>query len=444
MMISGFALLLAFQFAGEIIKTAFSLPIPGAVMGMAMLLIAMLIHKGLFDVINLAASALISNLALLLVPAGVGIGSLAGLLIDDFIPLSAALLISTAFGIATTAIVMQTLGRNVVGGFRSLRTGLAVSLLVLCAVAAAGRFTHPKGGTASAATQLKISDEAASGIIGVHPAQQLSKQLTETGWRQSLIRTPAFHVLLTLSAYLFALNAYRMAGCIALLNPLLISVGVVVATLAATHTPYDVYYRNTSPLSFLLGPATVALAVPLFQQLPKMRGRMVSVFLSILAGSVAGATSAVAIVFWLGGSYDFMLSIAPKSVTTPVGMAISEGIGGMPPLTAILVILTGLIGFIIGPTILDRLQVNCYMARGLALGTASHMIGTTRAFQENEVSGAFSGLALGTNALLTAIVLPVVWQVLTGSGERATERQCRPFVGWAAKLCSGGFLGAAD
>ena len=229
MMISGFALLLAFQFAGEIIKTAFSLPIPGAVMGMAMLLIAMVIYKGLFDVINLAASALISNLALLLVPAGVGIGSLAGSLIDDFIPLSAALLISTAFGIATTAIVMQTLGRNVVDGFRSLRRGLAVSLLVLCAVAAAGRFTYPKAGTVSAATQLKISDETASGIIGVHPAQQLSKQLTETGWRQSLIRTPAFYVLLTLSAYLFALNAYRMAGCIALLNPLLISVGAVVA-----------------------------------------------------------------------------------------------------------------------------------------------------------------------------------------------------------------------
>jgi predicted murein hydrolase (TIGR00659 family) len=163
---------------------------------------------------------------------------------------------------------------------------------------------------------------------------------------------------------------------------------------------------------FLLGPATVALAIPLYRQFERVRKSGVAIAVSILTGSLTAIGSALGVGWLMGASRDTLISLAPKSVTAPVAMGISEQLGGLPSLTAVLVILTGIVGAMLGPLVLNLIGVRDWAARGLAMGTASHGIGTARALQVSEVAGAFSGLAMGLNALATAILLPVVWQLL--------------------------------
>jgi putative effector of murein hydrolase len=153
----------------------------------------------------------------------------------------------------------------------------------------------------------------------------------------------------------------------------------------------------------------VALAIPLYRQFDKVRRSALAVGVSILFGSVTAAASAVAIAWALGGSRETLISLAPKSTTAPVAMGISEQLGGLPSLTAVLVIATGILGAVLGPYVLNILRIRNWAARGLAIGTASHGIGTARAAEVNEVAGAFSGLAMGLNALATAVLLPIVW-----------------------------------
>ncbi|MEM6490083.1 MAG: LrgB family protein, partial [Pseudomonadota bacterium] len=163
---------------------------------------------------------------------------------------------------------------------------------------------------------------------------------------------------------------------------------------------------------FLLGPATVALAIPLYRQLARLRRSAVAVLASVVAGAAAAAASAVAIAWAMGAGRDTLVALAPKSVTAPVAMGIAEALGGLPSLTAVLVILTGILGAMLGPPLLTALGVRDMAARGLALGTASHGIGTARAIQVNAVAGAFAGLAMGLNALATAALLPLVARLL--------------------------------
>ncbi len=165
-------------------------------------------------------------------------------------------------------------------------------------------------------------------------------------------------------------------------------------------------------MHFLLGPATVALAIPLYRQFDKVRRSALAIIASIVTGSVTAIASALGVGYVLGASRDALLSLAPKSVTAPVAMGISEQLGGLASLTAVLVIVTGILGAMIGPVILNLIGVKDWPARGLAIGTASHGIGTARALQVNEVAGAFSGLAMGLNALATAILLPIIWQLI--------------------------------
>jgi putative effector of murein hydrolase len=133
---------------------------------------------------------------------------------------------------------------------------------------------------------------------------------------------------------------------------------------------------------------------------------------SILAGSMAAIGTALLTGWAMGASRDTLIALAPKSVTAPVAMGITEQLGGLPSLTAVLVILTGIVGAMLGPLVLNLVGVRDWAARGLAMGTASHGIGTARALQVSEVAGAFSGLAMGLNALATALLLPLIWQLL--------------------------------
>jgi len=226
-----------------------------------------------------------------------------------------------------------------------------------------------------------------------------------------LAASPLLHLTLTLAAYVAGSFLYRRGRLNPLLNPVLLAVLAIVAILVATGTPYQTYFDGAQFVHFLLGPATVALAIPLYRQFDKVRRSALAILASIVAGSLTAAASAVAIAWVLGASRDTLISLAPKSVTAPVAMGISERLGGLPSLTAVLVILTGIIGAMLGPPLLNLLGIRDWAARGLAIGTASHGIGTARALQVNELAGAFAGLAMGLNALATAILLPLLWHL---------------------------------
>lgn len=227
-----------------------------------------------------------------------------------------------------------------------------------------------------------------------------------------LSASPLLHLTLTLVAYQAGLVLYKATGNNPLCNPVLIAVIALVGVLMASGTSYETYFSGAQFVHFLLGPATVALALPLYRQLARVRRSAVALAASIVAGSVTAAASAVAIAWLLGATRNTLISLAPKSVTAPVAMGITEKLGGLPSLTAVLVILTGIIGAMLGPLLLDLIGIRDWAARGVAMGTASHGIGTARALQINEVAGAFSGLAMGLNALATALLLPLLWSLL--------------------------------
>jgi predicted murein hydrolase (TIGR00659 family) len=228
-----------------------------------------------------------------------------------------------------------------------------------------------------------------------------------------LSASPLLHLTLTLVAFQIGLAIHKRAGGHPLANPVLIAVALIVALLLITGTDYGSYFEGAQFVHFLLGPATVALAIPLYRQFEAVRRSAVAILVSILAGSLTAAASAVAIAWAMGASRDSLVALAPKSVTAPVAMAITRELGGLPSLTAALVILTGITGAMLGPILLNRLGIADWQARGLAIGTASHGIGTARALQVNEVAGAFSGLAMGLNAIATAILLPLLWKALS-------------------------------
>lgn len=229
-----------------------------------------------------------------------------------------------------------------------------------------------------------------------------------------LAASPLLHLTLTLVAFQGANFLYRKSGLNPLLNPVLLAVGVLVAILLSTGTSYQTYFEGAQFVHFLLGPATVALAIPLYRQFERVRRSRLAIAASLLAGSLTASASAVAIAWAMGAGREAVISMAPKSVTAPVAMGIAEQLGGLPSLTAVLVILTGIIGAMLGPLVLDLCRIRDWRARGFAMGLASHGIGTARALQVNELAGAFAGLAMGLNALATAILLPLLWRLFFG------------------------------
>lgn len=224
-----------------------------------------------------------------------------------------------------------------------------------------------------------------------------------------LSASPLLHLTLTVCVFVAARWLYRCAGRQAWLNPVLITVVAIVLVLTLTDTPYQQYFQGAQFVHFLLGPATVALAVPLYRQWQLLARHPLALTISLLAGSLTALVSAVGVAWLAGAGQQTLISMAPKSVTTPVAMGISERLGGLPSLTAVVVILTGILGAAAGPWLLQRLGIRNPMAQGLAMGVAAHGIGTGRAVYMGEVAAAFSGLAMGLNGLATALLLPLLW-----------------------------------
>jgi len=224
-----------------------------------------------------------------------------------------------------------------------------------------------------------------------------------------LSASPLLHLTLTVCFFVLARWLYRKTGRHSWMNPVLLSVLGLVLVLIITDTPYEVYFEGAQFVHFMLGPATVALAIPLYRQLASLKRHPIALTISLLIGSLTATLSAILIAKIGGVSDQALISIAPKSVTTPVAMGISETLGGLPSLTAVMVILTGIVGASLGPWVLDKLRITNPMAKGLAMGTASHGIGTGRAIYMGDVAAAFSGLAMGLNGLATTILLPLIW-----------------------------------
>jgi predicted murein hydrolase (TIGR00659 family) len=223
-----------------------------------------------------------------------------------------------------------------------------------------------------------------------------------------LAATPLLGLTLTLVVYQAAHALYRRLRFNPLANPVAVSIVVLVAILAATGTSYGTYFEGAQFVHFLLGPATVALAVPLYAQLARLRRAWRPLAGALLAGSLTAIGSSVALAWLLGASASTLASLAPKSVTTPIAMAVAEKLGGLPSLTAVLVVTTGIIGAMSAKAVLDAVRVRDPAARGFATGVAAHGIGTARAFQVSEETGAFAGLGMGLNAILTAFALPAL------------------------------------
>jgi predicted murein hydrolase (TIGR00659 family) len=229
-----------------------------------------------------------------------------------------------------------------------------------------------------------------------------------------LAQTPLLWLAVTLVIYTAADALQRRAGRAALLNPVALSIAVIVAILAASRTSYPAYFEGAQFVHFLLGPAVVALAVPLHRELDRVRARARSLAIALVAGSATAAITAILAARALGGSRETVLSLAPKSTTAPVAMGITEKLGGLPSLTAALVVLTGLLGAVLGPGLLRALRVKDPASVGFALGVTSHGLGTARAFQLGERTGAFAALGMGLNALVTALLVPALARWLVG------------------------------
>lgn len=223
-----------------------------------------------------------------------------------------------------------------------------------------------------------------------------------------LSTTPLLWLTLTLLVYQLGTYVFRRFGSNPLLNPVLTAIIVLVLVLEISNTAYRTYFQGARFIHFLLGPATVALAIPLYRQLALIRKAFLPIIATLLCGSLTAIASAVGIAWCLGGGRIVLISLAPKSVTTPIAMGISEKIGGLPSLTAVAVVLTGITGAVLGDLVLGRLQVRDEMARGMALGVAAHGIGTGHALQTNQLCGAFAALAMALNGLYTALLLPVI------------------------------------
>ncbi|MCB1388178.1 MAG: LrgB family protein [Rhodobacteraceae bacterium] len=223
-----------------------------------------------------------------------------------------------------------------------------------------------------------------------------------------LAQGPLLWLTVTLLAYVLADFIAERLGRPPWANSVLMSVLLLAILLQATGTPYATYFEGAQFVHFLLGPATVALAVPLFLQGARLKRAVLPVLAGVVTGSSVAVVSALAIARAMGVDAATLASLAPKSTTAPVAIGIAQSLGGSPTLAAVLVILTGITGALVATPLLNVLGVRDWRARGLAVGTAAHGIGTARAFQVHSTAGAFAGIGMGLNAILTAVLAPAV------------------------------------
>ena len=216
-----------------------------------------------------------------------------------------------------------------------------------------------------------------------------------------------FGFVISLAAYLIGCWLKKKVGW-AILNPLLVAVVIVIAVLQLLHVDYASYNNSAKYISYLLTPATVCLAIPLYKQLEVLKQNFVSVIISITSGVAASTGSIFLLCTLFGVEHIHYVSFLPKSITTAIGMGVSEEAGGIVTITVVCIIITGIFGNIIAETLFKILKIEEPIAKGLALGTSAHAIGTSKALELGEVEGAMSSLSIAVAGLMTVIVVPLV------------------------------------
>lgn len=223
--------------------------------------------------------------------------------------------------------------------------------------------------------------------------------------------SPLIALVLTLSAYLLGLTLYERSERNPLANPVLIAVVLVTCAIQWLDMPYATYFEGAQFVHFLLGTATVSLAIPIYKGFASLKGRIGVLMFSLAAGGITSAFSAVVMARWLGMDEALVRGLVAKSVTAPIAMGIAERVQASPTLTAIFAVSTGILGAVLGRYVLDALRVTQWWQRGFALGVAAHGIGTSRAFSVHPEAGAYASLGMGLHGILGAALIPyaVTW-----------------------------------
>jgi len=218
--------------------------------------------------------------------------------------------------------------------------------------------------------------------------------------------TPLLALILTLTAYQIGVMIYERTRLNPLANPVLIAVALIAATITALDMPYATYFEGAQFVHFLLGTATVSLAVPIYKGLASLRGRLVPLMAALVGGGATSIVTAVVIARLLGADETVVGGMYAKSLTAPIAMGVAERIGASPTLTAVFAVTTGILGAALGRFVLDALRCREWWQRGYAIGVASHGIGTSRAFSVNAEAGAYAGLAMGLHGVIGAVAIP--------------------------------------
>ena len=225
------------------------------------------------------------------------------------------------------------------------------------------------------------------------------------------LENPIFLLALTFGLYFISKLIQRKTGWV-LLNPILLTIAALIIFLKTFNISYDTYSSSGRFIEFWLKPAVVALGVPLYLQLEKIKKQLLPILLSQLAGCIIGVISVVLIAKLLGASKEVILSLAAKSVTTPIAMEVTKTIGGIPSLTAAVVVCVGLFGAISGFKILALLKIESPIAQGLSMGTAAHAVGTSTAMDVSGKYGAYASLGLTLNGIFTALFTPTILRLM--------------------------------
>lgn len=224
-----------------------------------------------------------------------------------------------------------------------------------------------------------------------------------------LAGTPLFALVLTLAAYALGVFLYEKAGKNPLVNPVLIALLLVATTLTLGSIPYQQYFQGAQFVHFLLGTATVSLAIPIYKGWSSLQGRMGTLFLAMTAGGLTSIGVAIGVLKLMGADASLMQGMYAKSVTAPIAMGIAEQIHASPTLTAVFAVTTGVLGAVLGRFVLNAFKVSAWWQRGFAMGVAAHGIGTSRAFSVHPVAGGYASLGMGMHGVVSAVVLPLVF-----------------------------------
>ncbi len=230
-----------------------------------------------------------------------------------------------------------------------------------------------------------------------------------------LSTSPLIWLTLTVCTWIAAVEISVRLKRNPLVNPVMTSIIVLSVVMTVFHIPYEKFFAGAQFVHFLLGPATVAIAVPLYLQWDEVKKVLAPIGVALAVGSVVAILSVIALGWLVGLPRDVLISFLPKSATAGVAMAISSSLGGNPSLTAVLVILTGIIGALIVTPMMNRMGIRDYAARGFAVGLTSHGIGTARAYDVDPTAGLFAGIAMALNAIATSIIVPLAARLLLGS-----------------------------